>query len=124
VGVENILSGVITAKDDTLATVDINGWAIQAISDFAVGDAVYVLIRPEDITFNIARDSSSARNVFEGEIVKMATIGPLVRIEVDCGFPLLGVVTKRAAEELGIVFGRKTYVSFKATALHTIRRWA
>lgn len=124
VGVENILSGVITAKDDTLATVDINGWAIQAISDFAVGDAVYVLIRPEDITFNIARDSSSARNVFEGEIVKMATIGPLVRIEVDCGFPLLGVVTKRAAEELGIVFGKKIYASFKATALHTIRRWA
>ncbi|MBM3173355.1 MAG: ABC transporter ATP-binding protein [Chloroflexi bacterium] len=123
VGVENILSGIIAAKDDTLATVEVNGRAIQAISDFATGDTVYVLIRPEDIIFTMTKDSSSARNVFEGEILRMNTVGPLVRIEVDCGFPLLGVVTRQAAEELGIVFGKKIFASFKATALHTIRRW-
>jgi tungstate transport system ATP-binding protein len=124
VGIENILNGVITAKDDSLATIQVNGKIIQAISDFAVGDTIYVLIRPEDIIFTMARDTSSARNIFEGKIIKMVTVGPLVRIEVDCGFPLLGIVTKRAAEELGFVFGKKIFASFKATALHTIRRWA
>jgi tungstate transport system ATP-binding protein len=123
VGVENILSGVITAKDDSLATVQVNGKIIQAISEYELGDGIYVLIRPEDIIFTMARDTSSARNVFEGEIIRMGTVGPLVRIEIDCGFPLLGIVTKRAAEELGFVFGKKIYASFKATALHTIKRW-
>jgi tungstate transport system ATP-binding protein len=123
VGVENILSGRIMAKNDNLATIGVNGRAIQAISDYVVGDAVYVLIRPEDIIFTKAKDASSARNVFEGKITRIVTVGPLVRIEIDCGFPLLGVVTKQAAEELELSLGKRVHASFKATALHTIRRW-
>lgn len=123
VGIENILSGVIIDKDDNLASVKINGSAIQAISDYALGDKVYVLIRPEDITFSRARDKSSARNVFEGKITRVNSVGALVRIEIDCGFPLLGVVTRRSAEELDLAIGKGVYASFKATALHIIKRW-
>ena len=123
VGVENILNGVIVDKDDNLASIKINGSAIQAVSDCRVGDKVYVLIRPEDITFSHAREKSSARNVFQGKITRVTPLGALVRIEVDCGFPLLGVVTKRSSEELGFVIGSGVYASFKATALHIIRRW-
>jgi len=123
VGVENILTGMIVAKDDGLVTVEVKGQTIQAVSQYAVGDNIYVLIRPEDITFTLSKDSSSARNVFKGEISRIITLGQLVRIEVDCGFPLLGVVTKMAADELEFCLGKKIYANFKATALHTIRRW-
>jgi molybdopterin-binding protein len=51
----------------------------------------------------------------------MTTVGQLVRIEADCGFPLLGVVTKRSAEELNLNLGKKIYASFKATAVHVIK---
>lgn len=123
VGIENILRGIVTERDDKLATIDINGNQIQAISDFAVSDQVYVVIRPEDITFTLTRDTSSARNVFRGRITRMTPVGPLVRIEVYCGFSLLGVVTKKSTEELGLSIDREIYASFKATAIHTIRRW-
>jgi tungstate transport system ATP-binding protein len=124
VGVENILKGVIVDKDDNLVTIQVNGGNIQAISDYGIGDTVYALIRPEDITFTLAKGRTSARNVFKGEITKIASVGPLVRIEVDCGFPLLGVMTKRSAEELGFSIGRKIHASSKATAVHVIKRWS
>jgi len=123
VGVENILKGVIIEKDDNLATIQVNDTTIQAISDFAIGETVYALIRPEDITFALAKDRTSARNMFQGKIVKIAPFGPLVRIEVDCGLDLLSVVTKTSAEELGLDIGKKVYASFKATAVHVLRRW-
>lgn len=123
VGVENIISGTVIGKDENLVSIDVNGNAIQAISDHAVGDKVYALVRPEDITLTLAKDTSSARNVFHGEITRIIPLGPLARIEVDCGFPLLGVVTKRSAQELDLAIGKEVYASFKATALHVIKRW-
>jgi tungstate transport system ATP-binding protein len=121
VGVENILSGIISEKDGALVAIDVDGTTIEAISEFSVGDKVYVIIRPEDITFTLAKEMSSARNVFQGEIARMTTVGQLARIEADCGFPLLGVVTKRSAEELKLNLGKKIYASFKATAVHVIK---
>ncbi|MBM4463460.1 MAG: ABC transporter ATP-binding protein [Chloroflexi bacterium] len=122
VGVENILAGIIVEKDDSLATIDINGNTIQAVSDCAVGEKVHVCARPEDITFALTREAGSARNVFEGSISKMIAVGPLARIELDCGFPLLGVLTTRSAQELQLTIGRRVYASFKATAVHVIKR--
>ncbi len=123
VGIENILSGSVIEKDDNLATIKVNSSNVQAVTDCAVNDLVYVLIRPEEITFTLARDISSARNVFAGKITRVVSVGPLVRIEVDCGFPLLGVVTRRSEQEMGLVAGKQVYASFKATALHTLKRW-
>jgi len=122
VGVENILSGKITEKDGDLATIEVDGATVQAVSDYTTGDRVYILIRPEDVILTPNRDTTSARNTFKGSIVKTAPVGPLMRIKVDCGFPLLAVVTKRSAQELGLAAGKEVFASFKATAIHTIRK--
>lgn len=90
--------------------------------DAAVGDRVHALIRPEDITFTYSRDVRSARNVFEGRITRMTLVGPLVRIEVDCGVPLLGVLIAVSARELGFITGKRVYARFKATTIHVIKR--
>jgi len=123
VGVENILAGVVAEKESGLVTIDVNGSGIEAISDYEVGERVYALIRPEEITLTLSKDISSARNAFPGKIVKMALVGQLIRIEVDCGFPLLVLVTKRSAEELNLTPGKLVHASFKASAVRTIKRW-
>ena len=123
VGVENILAGVVAEKDNSLVTIEINGGRIEAISDYEVGEGVYVLIRPEEITLTLSKGISSARNTFPGKIVRMALVGALIRIEVDCGFPLLGLVTKRSAEELNLTIGKRVHTSFKASAISIIKRW-
>lgn len=122
VGVENIIDGVIVSSEDKVVTIDIGGKFIEAISDYAVGEEVCACIRPEEVTLVLSRVSSSARNSFAGEITWAVSMGPLTRIEIDCGFPLIALVTKRSAEGLGLEKGKIVYASFKATGVHVIKK--
>ena len=123
VGIENILGGVVVGHDDGLVNISVDGGTIQAVSEYSKGDRVYVFLRPEDVTFSLSKEMSSARNVFAGKITRITTVEPLVRIEVDCGFPLLGIVTRMSAEQMEMAIGKRVYASFKATAIHVIKRW-
>ena len=122
VGAENIIDGVIVSSEDGIASVDVGGRVIEVLSDYQVGERVAACVRPEDITLAVAKVSSSARNSFAGKVVRVVTTGPLSRVEVDCGFPLVVLVTKRSAEELGLETGKEVYAAFKATGVHVIRR--
>jgi len=122
VGVENIIDGVIVSSQDKIVTIDIGGGVIEAISDYAIGEEVCACVRPEDITLALSTVSSSARNSFIGEITRVVSLGPLSRIEIDCGFPLIVLVTRRSAEELNLARTKKVYATFKATGVHIIRR--
>jgi len=122
VGMQNILDGVIVSNGGEVATIDVNGTIIEAVADFAVGEEVSVCMRPEDVTVALSKLSSSARNSLAGEVTWAVSTGPLSRIEIDCGFPLVALVTKRAAEELGLKKGRQVYATFKAVSIHVIKR--
>ncbi|MDP2931827.1 MAG: ABC transporter ATP-binding protein [Chloroflexota bacterium] len=122
VGVENIVDGVVTANEEGLANVDADGKSIEVISGYPAGEKVHVCIRPEDITLALSPISSSARNSFAGRIRRVVPAGPLARVEVDCGFPLTVLVTKRSAEGLALSEGKPVYAIFKATAVHVIKR--
>ena len=121
VGVENILKGEVVRKDNGLISIQINNQYVYSVSDVDMAGKVYVLIRPETIVFSSSQNAGSSRNVFKCRLTRINTIGSLVRIEVDCGFTLLGVVTTDAARELNISLGKEMYASFKATATHVIK---
>ncbi|MBI4188108.1 MAG: ABC transporter ATP-binding protein, partial [Chloroflexi bacterium] len=53
IGIENIIDGVITSSEDKVVTIDAGGKIIEAISDYAAGEAVSACIRPEDITVSL-----------------------------------------------------------------------
>ena len=122
VGVENIIDGVIIANEEGIATVDVGGITIEAVSDYAVGEKVSVCVRPEDITLALSKPAGSARNSFIGEITRVVSVGSLTRVVTNCGVQLVALVTKKSAEELNLKIGRSIYASFKATAVHIIRR--
>ncbi|MFC1963529.1 ABC transporter ATP-binding protein [Chloroflexota bacterium] len=122
VGVENILPGVLSSSDEGMVTIDTNGNAIEALSSFDAGENVYACIRPEDVTLALSKSSTSARNTFSCDIIRITLFGPLARVEVDCGFPLVALITKRSTEELKLQAGTRIYASFKATVVHVIRR--
>ena len=123
VGVENILPGIVSGRDSDLVTIDVNQNSIESISVYQLGEKVFVLIRPEDITLMLEPGLSSARNTFKGRIMKMVSMEPLIRIEIDCGFPLLILVTRRSSEEMGLTIGKSVYCSLKASAIRVIKRW-
>jgi tungstate transport system ATP-binding protein len=122
VGVENIIGGVILSREGEIATIDLNGKVIEAISNYVVGEEVYACIRPEDITLALSKATGSIRNSLPGEIIRTVLSGSLANVEIDCGFPLIALVTKRSAEELKLNSGKRIYASFKATAVHTIKK--
>jgi tungstate transport system ATP-binding protein len=122
VGMENIIEGIIVANNEGIATVNIGGNAIQAVSSYPVGREVYACIRPEDITLALSSTQSSARNSFQAEVTRVTTLGPLSRVEIDCGFRLVALVTKISAEELNLQVGGEVYATFKATGVHIMER--
>ena len=124
VGMENILEGIIIASKEGVATIDISGHGIQAVSDYPVGKEASACIRPEDITLALSSAQSSARNSFQAKVTRVTTIGPLSRVEIDCGFRLVALVTKMSAEELNLHEGREVYATFKATGVHIMERKA
>jgi tungstate transport system ATP-binding protein len=58
----------------------------------------------------------------QAKVSRVTTIGPLSRVEIDCGFRLVALVTKISAEELDLQVGREVYATFKATGVHIMER--
>ena len=122
VGVENIIDGVVALNQGGIVTVNAGKESIEAVSDYSLGERVSLCIRPEEITLAGSKASSSARNSFAGEITRVVSYGALSRVEINCGFPLVVLITKRSAEEMHLDKGTPIYASFKATGVHVIKR--
>ena len=134
VGVETILPGIIVSKQNGLADVRVNEQMVQVLCGAPVGTRVLLCVRPEEVTIQTARGAkwdqhreaqvtvSSARNRFAGVVTKVLHQGAIVKVRLDCGFPLVSVVTKQSAEELALEEGRAVIASFKATAVHVIEK--
>jgi len=124
VGVETILTGKVFKKDGGTFVASVSGSEIEAVGNVALGETVILCIRPEHVTLSTQphREATSARNVFKGRIMKIAPLGPYQKIQLDCRFPLVAYVTNHSLEELSLTEGKEVRASFKATAIHVVRK--
>jgi tungstate transport system ATP-binding protein len=121
VGVRNILTGTISASNEGIATLAVNGISIDAVTPLPVGTPVWASILPEDITLLLSHGKrTSARNVFSGRIIRFSPRGPLLNVTVDCGTELSATVTWKSAEDMGLKAGDEVRLSFKASAVHVM----
>ena len=97
---------------------------VAAVGDAEPGDAVHLCVRPENVMLEPRAPvrATSARNVFPARITGIASIGPYLKLRLDCGFPLVAHVTAESYARLGLAPGRMVHAVFKATAVHVIRR--
>ncbi len=123
VGVDTIQPAKIVGIGDGLAMIAIGKTQLVALAQEAtVGDA-YICIHSADVILEkIATTSSSARNRLTGSIVAIDREGPLMRITLDCGFPLRALVTKQACQEMQLCEGEMVTALVKAPAIHLIPR--
>lgn len=137
-GAENVLAGTVrhlrdtapdwSASHDVMPDVSARGrHAIEfragPLTLYTVGDAEegagHAVIRAEEILLSVEPHPSSARNVFRGRIIEVASSGALTRVTVDVqDTPLIAALTTRSAEELALVTGGEVWASFKAMAVH------
>ena len=124
VGVETILKGNVANKNGGSFIVSVSGHEIEAVGDVHVGEEVALCIRPENVTLSIhpLKETTSARNVFPGKIVGITPMGLFHKVQLDCGFPLVAYVTHHSLENLMLAEGKVVNASFKATAIHVVRR--
>jgi tungstate transport system ATP-binding protein len=123
VGVETIVSGRVVERADGVTRVEISGRTLDVAAPAEPGRRVRLAIRPEDVTLALPPErggASSARNLLAGAITRITVTDAGARIVVDCGFPLVAVVTPRSLAELGLVEGTPVAVTFKASAPHLI----
>jgi molybdate transport system ATP-binding protein len=123
VGVETVLPGHVRRVEDGLATVAVGRAELFAVGRAGVAAEVYVCVRAEDVILHRGDvGMTSARNRLGGVVRSLSPDGPLVRVELDCGFPLTAVVTRPAAEELGLHEGAGVVALLKAAAVHLLSR--
>lgn len=124
VGVETILGGRVVKKGSGTLITSVEGREIEAVGIAQAGEPVLLCIRPENVILSSGpqRETTSARNVFSGKIEKIVSLGLYQRIQIQCGFPLVAFVTNHSLENLSLREGEDVTASFKATAIHVIRK--
>ncbi len=124
VGIETILTGRVIRRNGGTFIVSVEDRNIEVLGEARIGETVVFCIRPENVVLstNPSREATSARNVFPAKIGKIVSLGFYQKIELDCGFPLVAYITNHSLESLSLREGNEVVASFKATAIHVIRK--
>ena len=123
VGVETVVKGRVVGAGDGMLRVSVNGMTLTAVEAESAGPDVFVCIRAEDVVLERGQAAtSSARNHLSGTVNTVTALGALARVTIDCGFPLVAMVTRSAVEEFGLVSGLPVVAAIKAGAVHLVSR--
>ena len=124
VAVETVQAGRVLAWENGLATVQVGGVQLTAVAEpLAAGTEIFACIRAEDVM--LSRDAerhSSPRNRLPATVRAMLGEGSLMRIELDCGFPLISILTKPACAEMELREGAPVLALVKAPQIHLVPR--
>jgi molybdate transport system ATP-binding protein len=119
----NILHGTVIKQSDGLASISIGKQKIEAVSELNAGTRVTVLLHHHDITIALPPSgtlTASARNQLPGHVIRVFPIGSQLRVTIDCGFPLVALITRHSWVDMGLSIGQEVIASFKASSIRVI----
>lgn len=119
---ENIIKGRVEATDERMtrfraAPAPGGSEGPVFLCPARQGDFRVAVISMHELILSDQHLASSARNELKGCVSSMEPVNELLRVTVDCGILLRALITPAAAEELGVVTGRRIVVTFKASAV-------
>lgn len=124
-GVDTVVDGTVESQDGALVTVNAAGIRLTAVchESLPAGCGAAVCIRAEDVMLAPTHAAAgSARNRLAGTVLGAVEEAGLVRVELDCGFPLRATLTRQSCEELEIRPGASIEAVIKAPNVHLIPR--
>lgn len=127
VAVETVQPGRVVQLADGLVTVTVGNARLTALEqDLPSGTRdVYVCIRAEEVILMKGEEGqTSPRNRLAATVKLLTREGPVMRIDLDCGFPLVAFVTRQACEELALQEKDRVMALIKAPQIHLIPRAA
>jgi molybdate transport system ATP-binding protein len=119
VGIQTLQPGRVVDVRDGLATVEVGTATLFGLALPRPCRDVLVGIRAEDVVLTAGVEkTTSARNRLPAVVESLHVEVPLVRVELDCGFPLRALITRQAVEELDLQLGTRLTALVKAPHVH------
>ncbi len=112
----NIFPGEVIDKGNGTAVFRTEGVELAVVTELR--GKLHASVRPEDILISAEPLHSSARNSFGGTITHIVDRSSTRYITVNLPPDFICLVTRRSFEEMELAEGKKTYITFKATAIH------
>lgn len=82
------------------------------------GQRIAMSIRPEDVVLCLGHPGPvSARNILPGHVRSTTFVRDGIEANLDVGMPLVALLTRKSAGELGLRRGAPIFALFKATAV-------
>ena len=93
VGIETVVKGRVIGSADGMVRVNVNGTTLTAVETESAGPDVFVCIRSEDVVLERRSHAKQrARIILPAPSPWSPRSGALVRVTIDCGFPLVAMV--------------------------------
>lgn len=121
VGIRNIFGGILVGDTGRLRNFIAGGIRFNLLSDEPPGEG-FVVVRAEDIVISVSKPSTSAVNNFPATVMSVQPARVGTEVMVDTGMELGVLVSEESVASLGLVPGKKVWVSLKASAIKYIRR--
>jgi tungstate transport system ATP-binding protein len=124
VGVETILDARVIECVGAQSILEVAGHPIDVAQPADPGEAVRLCLRPEDVALFPGGPKSAGPagfNRLSARVQRIASSGVHARVLIDCGFPLVALVSQRSVEELALREGAIVTAHFKSTAVHLLR---
>ncbi|HEX5270908.1 MAG TPA: TOBE domain-containing protein, partial [Gemmataceae bacterium] len=119
VGADNVLPARVVAAAGGLTEAAVGAVRVWARGEVTPSGAAFVVIRGEEVV--LAREDGGPGgtvNRWPGAVKSLAREGPLVRVVLDCGFPLTALVTPQACRELRLAEGESVWAAVEPGAVH------
>ncbi len=123
VGTENVIPVRVVSREEGLVIVEAGPARLVSVDPGGLPGEAFACIRAEEVVLEGApAGATSARNHLRGKVIRLVNEGPLVRVTLDCGFPLVALVTRSGARDLGLAPGREVSALVKAPAVRLVPR--
>jgi molybdate transport system ATP-binding protein len=128
VGTENVIPVRLARRDDGLVAVRAGPVELVGVDPGDLTDEAFACIRAEEVVLeevgleDAPGAAVSAQNLLRGTVAQRTDEGPLVRVRIDCGVPLVALVTRASAERLRLVPGRPVAALVKAPSVKLVPR--
>jgi molybdate/tungstate transport system ATP-binding protein len=124
VGFENVLSGRLIETSEGMATIALGDLTLRApapLVDHATSKSVYLSIRAEDVMISSPpRNEPPVINRLNGRLNGLRALGPLLAVEIDCGFTLKAYLLGPQASAMNLAIGNPVSVEITAGAIHVM----
>lgn len=126
VEMETVVQGTVCGHGNGLTSVQVGTTELLAVAedDLPLGAEVLVCIRAEAVALQTTQQPhrASPRNHLPATVIAITSTGPLLRVDLDAGFPLAAYITHPTLDDFHLSAGSHVIAAIKAPAVHLVPR--